>query len=79
MSKLQVGQRVTVSFSDTDAASGHSVHMIDKDTPVYGEVVYVHESGNVNVVVRDHSGSTIALTDIPDNKKGNDIYATAVK
>ena len=79
MSKLTAGQKVMVHFPYEDAAQSRAIHVIDDKQEIFGEVVYVHESGNVNVVVKDQVGTSIPLLDIPTTKEKEGIYVSANK
>lgn len=81
MSKLVIGQKVLVHFPNSEAAQSKAIHLIDENQTVHGEVVYVHESGNVNVVTLDHVGSVIPLLDVQTTKPKDEdvIYVSAVK
>lgn len=79
MSKLTVGQRVTVHFPDIESARSKSLHVIDEKQAISGEVVFVNESGNVNVLVLDHVGTSVPLLDIPTTKEKDGIYVSAHK
>lgn len=74
---LSVWDKVKLICKDSDQAQERSLHLIDDKQPIMGEVVFVHESGNVNVSALDHSGSRIALTYIPvGEKKDGSIYVS---
>lgn len=79
MSKLTAGQKVTVHIPDAESARSKALHVIDDKQDVFGEVVYVHESGNVNVVAVDHVGTSVPLLDIPTTKDKDGIYVSASK
>lgn len=79
MSKLTVGQRVTVHFPDAHAARGKALHVIDEKQLISGEVVFVHESGNVNVLALDHVGTSVPLLDVSTTKEKDGIYVSAHK
>jgi hypothetical protein len=81
MSKLTVGQKATLHVSSAEHAATKSIHMLDEDTQILGEVVYVNEDGTVNIVVHDHVGTSVPLKDIQTTKPKDDnvFYVSAVK
>lgn len=81
MSKLSVGQKVTVNIPNKESAELKSIHLLDDKQDVYGQVLYVHEDGNVNVLCYDHVGTAVPLNNIPSSKPKEDgqIYVSASK
>ncbi len=81
MSKLSVGQKVTVNIPNKELAELKSIHVLDEKQDVVGQILYVHEDGSVNVICYDHVGTAVALNNIPSSKpkEENQIYVSASK
>jgi len=81
MSNLKVGSKVVLHIQDKEHAATKAIHVIDEKQPLSAEVVYVHESGNVNVIVLDQVGTLVPLLDVQTTKPKEDnvFYVAAVK
>jgi len=74
MSKLTLGQRVTLNFTP-ELAAANAIHILDEKQPLLAEVIYIHEDGNVNVVLFDHVGTLVPLLNVQTSKpKEEDVF-----
>lgn len=79
MSKLTVGQKISVHIPSIEKAQERSLYVFDIKQDLTGEVVYVHDDGNVNAVVYDQVGTQVPMLDLPTTKEKDGIYVSASK
>ena len=81
MSKLAVGQKVTLHVPSTEIAQNHSIHLLDESQPVVAEIVFINQDSTVNVIAFDHVGSVVALKNVEASKPKDEsvLYVSALK